>query len=113
MKFMKGTTTLSFVFKGGVLTAVDPPQPMNPKDNRERMTQIMFETFSVRRFFVVCDAVLALYASGRTTGVVVDCGDGVTHTVPIYEVRLPLRRPPRLLRASPLCCCLASLLFAR
>merc|ERR1712031_16404 len=59
--------------------------PMNPKENRERMTQIMFETFSARRFYVAIQAVLSLYASGRTTGVVVDCGDGVSHTVPIYE----------------------------
>jgi len=59
--------------------------PMNPKENRERMTQIMFETFNARRFYVAIQAVLSLYASGRTTGVVVDCGDGVSHTVPIYE----------------------------
>jgi len=59
--------------------------PMNPKENRERMTQIMFETFQARRFYVAIQAVLSLYASGRTTGVVVDCGDGVSHTVPIYE----------------------------
>merc|ERR1712086_643963 len=58
--------------------------PMNPKENRERMTQIMFET-QARRFYVAIQAVLSLYASGRTTGVVVDCGDGVSHTVPIYE----------------------------
>jgi actin-related protein len=59
--------------------------PMNPRENRERMTQIMFETFNARRFYVAIQAVLSLYASGRTTGVVVDCGDGVSHTVPIYE----------------------------
>ncbi|MGH0121195.1 UNVERIFIED_CONTAM: hypothetical protein FKN15_041629 [Acipenser sinensis] len=59
--------------------------PLNPLTNREKMCSVLFENFQVPAFYVAIQAVLALYASGRTSGCVMDSGDGVTHTVPIYE----------------------------
>ncbi|XP_064195993.1 uncharacterized protein LOC135257312 isoform X1 [Anguilla rostrata] len=58
---------------------------MNPRENRQRMVELMFEVFRVPYAYVAMQAVLALYAAGRTTGVVFDSGDGVSHSVPVFE----------------------------
>ena len=55
--------------------------PLNPKANREKMTQIMFETFNVPAMYVAIQAVLSLYASGRTTG--------MTESSAVYEIPPP------------------------
>jgi len=59
--------------------------PQNPKQNREKMMEIMFEKFEVPGSYVALQGVLSLYASGRTTGIVLDIGDGVTHTIPVFD----------------------------
>ena len=65
-------------------TVLSGGTPMYPKANCE-MRQIMFKTFNTPATYVGIQAVLSLYASGRTTGIVHDSGDGTTHTVPNYE----------------------------
>ena len=47
--------------------------------------QLMFEKYDFPAMYVSLQAVLSLNATGRTTGIVLDIGDGVSHTVPIYE----------------------------
>lgn len=59
--------------------------PLNPRQNRDKMCQVLFESLNIPCLYVSLQATLALYASGRTTGVVIDSGDGVTHIVPSYE----------------------------
>lgn len=59
--------------------------PLNPSSNREKKMQLLFETFSTRANYFVNDSILSLYASGKITGIVLDCGDGITSSVPIYE----------------------------
>lgn len=58
---------------------------LNPKYKREKLIQIIFETFNVPAFYAGIQSILSLNSSGRTTGCVVDFGDGVTQISPIYE----------------------------
>ncbi|KAE8352721.1 actin family [Aspergillus coremiiformis] len=59
--------------------------PMNPLKNREKMAEVMLEGYNFGGVYVAIQAVLALYAQGLSSGVVVDSGDGVTHIIPVYE----------------------------
>ncbi|XP_035827381.1 actin, clone 302 [Aplysia californica] len=59
--------------------------PLNPKANREMMAQVMFETFNVPHMHVSAPAVLAFYANGRNSGIVLDIGETVTHVMASYE----------------------------
>ncbi|XP_069112427.1 uncharacterized protein [Argopecten irradians] len=59
--------------------------PLNPKTNREKMTQVMFEKFSPLGLYVMGPTLLSLFSSGRGTGLVIDSGYEVTTVGCIYE----------------------------
>ncbi|XP_026469996.1 actin-like [Ctenocephalides felis] len=59
--------------------------PLNPKSNRETMAEVMFDIFNVPALYVAIPSVLTLYSLSRTSGLVLDCGEGVTSVVPIQD----------------------------
>mmetsp|Transcript_47385 Transcript_47385/g.106586 ORF Transcript_47385/g.106586 Transcript_47385/m.106586 type:complete len:305 (+) Transcript_47385:2-916(+) len=59
--------------------------PLNPKANRERMVQILFEDFDAPAVHVAVSSALSLYSTGSRSGVVVESGDSVSHMVPIFD----------------------------
>jgi centractin len=59
--------------------------PLTPTAQREKAAELLFESMGVPALHFAQQGVLALYATGRTTGVVLDVGDGVTYAVPVYE----------------------------
>ncbi|XP_047674141.1 uncharacterized protein LOC113661155 isoform X2 [Tachysurus fulvidraco] len=58
---------------------------LSVRENRQRSVELMFENFNVPLAYMALQPVLALYATGRTTGVVFDSGDGVSHSVPVFD----------------------------
>lgn len=59
--------------------------PMNPKGKKAKLAEFMFENFKVKSFALMNTAVLSLFSSGKTSGLVAECGEGVTYTVPVFE----------------------------
>ncbi|XP_021028428.1 uncharacterized protein LOC110302018 [Mus caroli] len=57
--------------------------PISPRTNREKVAEILFERFHVPAMQTVHQALLTLYAYGRTTGLVVGSGHGTSYVAPI------------------------------
>ncbi|MEZ4452633.1 MAG: actin family protein [Nannocystaceae bacterium] len=80
-----------YVFEA--VLAVQPDQrailvtnpPDNPRSDRERLVQLLFEVFSAPAVYVADTASLALAAYGRSTGLAVDVGDTFTSVTPVVD----------------------------
>ncbi|XP_042815354.1 actin-85C-like isoform X3 [Panthera tigris] len=59
--------------------------PLNTMSNKEKMSQILFETFNVPALYLANLGVLSLYASGQTSGTAIESGEGMTYFVPIID----------------------------
>jgi len=67
------------------LSVVMTCSPTCPREVREKMADIVFRYFKVSSLCLVNQATMSLFSAGRTTGVVLEVGDGVSHAVPIFE----------------------------
>lgn len=59
--------------------------PLNSKKNRDKMISLIFDTFNAKSYSVQARDVLTLYSCGRTTGLVLGAGDGITCSSSIYD----------------------------
>ena len=59
--------------------------PLSKKEHKQQLATLMFEHFKVKSFALMNTAVLSLFSTGLTTGLVAEVGEGVTYTVPIFE----------------------------
>ena len=59
--------------------------PFNPKENRCKMAEVMFEQFKVKSLSVMNTAALSMYSTGCVSGLIVECGEGISYTVPVFE----------------------------
>ncbi|CAH6793420.1 LOC102552318 [Phodopus roborovskii] len=59
--------------------------PLNSTEVKSRITQILFETFNVPAMYMANQGVLSMYAAGRTSGMTIESGEGMTYFVPIIN----------------------------
>ena len=59
--------------------------PFTTKKSKQDMAELMFESFKVKSFALMNTAVLSLFSTGKTCGLVAECGEGISYTVPVFE----------------------------
>eukprot|EP01052_Picozoa_sp_SAG31_P008081 SAG31_NODE_399_length_16247_cov_19.137540_9_plen_575_part_00 len=66
-------------------TVVSTVSPYGPREYPEKLAEMLFETHEVPGIYLGVPAVFCLFAQGKTTGVVVDSGECITSTIPVYD----------------------------
>lgn len=87
-------TIWDFLFKNEL--RVDPSEysilisetGLSPKVNREKIMQVMFETFNAKSFYINDQSLFSSYSSGRTTCIVLQVGESISIVNPIYEGKI-------------------------
>ncbi|XP_043542200.1 actin-3-like isoform X2 [Chiloscyllium plagiosum] len=59
--------------------------PLSPPTNREKAAELLFEGFGVPAMYVAHQSLLSLYSTGRTSGLIVESGLGVSYTAPVHN----------------------------
>jgi actin len=59
--------------------------PLTPKEQKQKIAHLLFDELGVKSLALMNSAVLSLFSTGRTTGIVVEVGQGVSYAVPIFE----------------------------
>lgn len=59
--------------------------PDENKLDKENTAMVFFETFAVPGYYCMNSGLLALYGSGKTTGLVIESGSDVTTVTPVHE----------------------------
>ncbi|CAH0577715.1 unnamed protein product [Chrysodeixis includens] len=59
--------------------------PLLPPNYKERMAEILFESFAIESLYIAKSPALVLHASGRTSGIVWENGSCCSYAAPVYE----------------------------
>lgn len=59
--------------------------PFSDLKSKQKLCEIAFEHFHVQSFQLCNTAALSMYSTGNTSGLVVECGEGISYSVPVFE----------------------------
>lgn len=59
--------------------------PIHNKEQRLKLTEFLFEKYQVPAIFLCKSPVLSSFSCGRSTALIIDSGNKVTHATPVHD----------------------------